>query len=593
MKVDSNMNEFTNKKINANSNLNINDIFLYIKDTEKKLENKIQDIISLISIKYPESKDNDLLSEIKKKETNFDFQIEKINNIEKQNLKINDRIISQELKLDKLQKEIEDFILSIEKTMKEHFTYPGIIGKFSKFKNIPDFLCYVNDTLSILVNFKDKINLDYNSYIKENNNNIKQINFRVDEFSRTNINYFNKTLNDHIEKFNESYIDFKNEIIDLRNMFEECKKKNKKDFNDFILENEFKLFETMISNDPIEFVNESNNEFEIKHNDFKNQIKEHNFFSNILKKLLYKSWNDIQNQMKEIKDEINLFKACREREQKRNKRSRILNSSEKKTFIISKDKEFPNKKSGTLNMSKSNSNLNNHLPNPNLKKTLQPNFSTKNLLKKEETKISFIVPENQRDNNNIKDNLTKSTDNINNLKVISSKNNKNNIKNKLKPNLNYESFSDEENFSPNSNLESNQISTDFNNKNQTFFYYKKKNDKIPQIQINKSEKFEINNNGNRRNNANYTHKFKDTKISLWNSKSKVIEDKNSINREINRNKTEINNNMNLVNDFFQNSEIKKSISKEKYSKIPIDLSYSPNIGKKLNIPKYIPLNPGN
>ena len=41
MKVDSNMNEFTNKKINANSNLNINDIFLYIKDTEKKLENKI------------------------------------------------------------------------------------------------------------------------------------------------------------------------------------------------------------------------------------------------------------------------------------------------------------------------------------------------------------------------------------------------------------------------------------------------------------------------------------------------------------------------------------------------------------------------
>ena len=68
---------------------------------------------------------------------------------------------------------------------------------------------------------------------------------------------------------------------------------------------------------------------------------------------------------------------------------------------------------------------------------------------------------------------------------------------------------------------------------------------------------------------------------------------NLMNREINRNKTEINNNMNLVNDFFQNSEIKKSISKEKYSKIPIDLSYSPNIGKKLNIPKNIQLNPGN
>ena len=590
MKVDSKMNELTNKKINnIPPNLNINDIFLYIKDTENKLENKIHDILSIISNKYPECKDNDLLSEIKKKETNFDFQIEKINNIEKQNLKINDRIISQELKLDKLKKQIEDFILSIDKTIKEHFTYPGIIGKFSKFKNIPDFLCYVNDTLSILVNFKDKMSLDYNSYIKENNNNIKQINFRVEEFSRTNISYFNKTLNEHIVKFNESYTDFKKEINDIKKTVEECKRNNKKDIYEFILENESKLFESMISNDPIEFITESNNELDIKHNDIKNHIKEHNFFSNILKKLLYKSWNDIQNQMKEIKNEITLFKAWREREQKKNKRSKILNSLEKKSFIISKDKEFSNKKIGTLNISKSNSNL----PNSNFKKTLQPNYSTKNLLKKEETKISFIVPENQRVNRNLKDNLTKSTDNINNIKVISTNNNKTNIKTKLKPNLNNESFSDEENISPNSNLDCNQISTDFNNNNnQTYFYIKKNNDKIPQIQINKSEKFEINNNANRRNNPMYTHKFKDSKISLWNSKNKVMEDKNTINREINRNKTEINN-LNLVNDFFQNSEIKKSISKEKYNKIPIDFSYSPNIGKKLNIPKYIPVNPGN
>ena len=85
-------------------------------------------------------------------------------------MKINDRIKSQELKLEQLQKEIANITLSINKTIKEHFSYPGIIGKFSKFKNIPDFLCYINETISILVNFKDKMNLDYNSYIKENNN---------------------------------------------------------------------------------------------------------------------------------------------------------------------------------------------------------------------------------------------------------------------------------------------------------------------------------------------------------------------------------------------------------------------------------------
>ena len=55
-------------------------------------------------------------------------------------MKINDRIKSQELKLEQLQKEIANFTLSINKTIKEHFSYPGIIGKFSKFKNIPNFL---------------------------------------------------------------------------------------------------------------------------------------------------------------------------------------------------------------------------------------------------------------------------------------------------------------------------------------------------------------------------------------------------------------------------------------------------------------------
>ena len=124
MKVCINTNEDLEKNNNnLKEKMNIDDILLYLKNIEMKLENKIKDILTIISIKLPDCKDNELLSEIKKKETNFEFQIEKLNTIEKQFLKINDRLISQELKLEQLQKEITNFTLSINKTINEHFSY--------------------------------------------------------------------------------------------------------------------------------------------------------------------------------------------------------------------------------------------------------------------------------------------------------------------------------------------------------------------------------------------------------------------------------------------------------------------------------------
>ena len=46
--------------------MNIEDILLYLKNIEMKLENKIKDILTIISIKLQDCKDNELLSKIKK-----------------------------------------------------------------------------------------------------------------------------------------------------------------------------------------------------------------------------------------------------------------------------------------------------------------------------------------------------------------------------------------------------------------------------------------------------------------------------------------------------------------------------------------------
>ena len=54
--------------------MNIEDILLYLKNIEMKLENKIKDILKIISIKLQDCKDNELLSNIKKRKQILNFK---------------------------------------------------------------------------------------------------------------------------------------------------------------------------------------------------------------------------------------------------------------------------------------------------------------------------------------------------------------------------------------------------------------------------------------------------------------------------------------------------------------------------------------
>ena len=69
----------TNEDLEKNNNnlkeiMNIDDILLYLKNIEMKLENKIKDILTIISIKLQDCKDNELLSNIKKRKQILNFK---------------------------------------------------------------------------------------------------------------------------------------------------------------------------------------------------------------------------------------------------------------------------------------------------------------------------------------------------------------------------------------------------------------------------------------------------------------------------------------------------------------------------------------
>ena len=75
MKVCINTNEDLEKNNNnLKEKMNIDDILLYLKNIEMKLENKIKDILTIISIKLQDCKDNELLSNIKKRKQILNFK---------------------------------------------------------------------------------------------------------------------------------------------------------------------------------------------------------------------------------------------------------------------------------------------------------------------------------------------------------------------------------------------------------------------------------------------------------------------------------------------------------------------------------------
>ena len=69
----------------------------------------------------------------------------------------------------------------------------------------------------------------------------------------------------------------------------------------YIKDKQDDFLEKIKENHPVDFSLEINN-FNLESKNEKNKLNEHNFFSKILNKLLFKSWNEIQTQINEIKE---------------------------------------------------------------------------------------------------------------------------------------------------------------------------------------------------------------------------------------------------------------------------------------------------
>ena len=543
------------KEENLNDNLNINEVNEQIKNIESNTEDKTINNESVISNKFPSNEtNNQFISQLKERDAYINFILEKIRGLEQKQLVYNNQITSFTLRLEKIEKELHEQIIESDKIIKNNLTFPGLIGKFSKFKTMGEFFSNINDQMNGLIYFKNKKNLEYNIQIREMNNNIKQINFQIDQISKNNINFVNKAINENTKIYNEK-IDNLNQVLDnLKEEFIKYKISNEEEIKKNIILHQKKIFEKISEN---EFYIDNKNE-ERKDLEENNEIKAFTeALSKILNKLLEKNWNEINDELKEFKVDINNLKIWKDKEQnKKNKKNRLSISQEKKSYIISKDKENPNisnspklindKKS--LSMSKSYSRIQNqNLLKKNVisKKNLS-NIPRKTFFKKEEInllKTKSLSSSNDINNEDINDN--------NILIAPFPKNNKNSP--------------------PSSNLFEQIIEPILYNNSNNYNAHK---DIYFQTEI--SEKLKLKNKKKDISllNPKNTNQFKDNNISLWindNYKNESIRNRSMNHQE-----------MNYVSDCIKSEKRKE---KDKLNLIMNKVTYSPKLEvRKINIP---------
>jgi TfoX/Sxy family transcriptional regulator of competence genes len=543
------------KEENLNDNLNINEVNEQIKNIESNTEDKTINNESVISNKFPSNEtNNQFISQLKERDAYINFILEKIRGLEQKQLVYNNQITSFTLRLEKIEKELHEQIIESDKIIKNNLTFPGLIGKFSKFKTMGEFFSNINDQMNGLIYFKNKKNLEYNIQIREMNNNIKQINFQIDQISKNNINFVNKTINENTKIYNEK-IDNLNQVLDnLKEEFIKYKISNEEEIKKNIILHQKKIFEKISENEfYIDNKNEERKDLE-ENNEIKTLTKA---LSKILNNLLEKNWNEINDELKEFKVDINNLKIWKDKEQnKKNKKNRLSISQEKKSYIISKDKENPNisnspklindKKS--LSMSKSYSRIQNqNLLKKNVisKKNLS-NIPRKTFFKKEEInllKTKSLSSSNDINNEDINDN--------NILIAPFPKNNKNSP--------------------PSSNLFEQIIEPILYNNSNNYNAHK---DIYFQTEI--SEKLKLKNKKKDISllNPKNTNQFKDNNISLWindNYKNESIRNRSMNHQE-----------MNYVSDCIKSEKRKE---KDKLNLIMNKVTYSPKLEvRKINIP---------
>ena len=411
-----NMTSLGEKNSSSYSPSKNNDFVSYITELDKKYS----------ELNYRTKELSNKLNQMTCSSPQQKINIEKISELENTCSKLTNKTTTHEIRIGQISKEVSDFCFKYEKMLKESFNFPGIVGPFCKYKSISDFITYLNDQCSILIAFKEKCILDFESYQKKADGLFQSINYKLENYTKNQVSACNQILQDaknnvcsNLQDVNSKFLELHAELTNKTNTL-------RKELIQMIDRVENKTFinsNSLPENQQI--MNNSNNS---------NFILVNNNTTNNNENLL--------EEIKHLKEQIVSIKTTLEEKIKDNTSSnkRVRNLSEKQTTHITNLSTLKNGKTKIIlssNPSKGNIKSRNNESNRKvlkgsstfstdelakinssfLKKSMKKNLSHSNIngLTKSKSKLKELVHKSQEENETLKNlDINKLTSSISN-----------------------------------------------------------------------------------------------------------------------------------------------------------------------------------
>ena len=284
------------------------DIFDELKKLDKKFTDLHQENSKNIpkDILTPLDKINIMLNKTEQmflSVTEQQIKLDKITELETFKNKANDIIISHDIRINSLIKDVENAIYKYDREISQNLTVPGFIGTSSRFKTLSEYLLYNIDEMAKLKMEKDLMKKEEKELKSKIDSIVKNIlNVVENSIKRANL-YTDNKLKNFDEVLNNKYKEFKEKIMEMKTQFlsnekfikEEIDKINKvfKEIN-YLKEN----IETIMNKSEIKsFMNEIKNKVDKINNEVKKNRKNIDNINNMLKtnEIMLNDVNNVDN----------------------------------------------------------------------------------------------------------------------------------------------------------------------------------------------------------------------------------------------------------------------------------------------------------
>ncbi len=209
-----NMTSLGEKNSSSYSPSKNNDFVSYITELDKKYS----------ELNYRTKELSNKLNQMTCSSPQQKINIEKISELENTCSKLTNKTTAHEIRIGQISKEVSDFCFKYEKMLKESFNFPGIVGPFCKYKSISDFITYLNDQCSILIAFKEKCILDFESYQKKADGLFQSINYKLENYTKNQVSACNQILQDaknnvcsNLQDVNSKFLELHAELTNKTN----------------------------------------------------------------------------------------------------------------------------------------------------------------------------------------------------------------------------------------------------------------------------------------------------------------------------------------------------------------------------------------